>query len=129
MLPLPEVPLVPMLPLPEVPLEPEEPLPLPMLLLPLLEVPLVPPMLLLDPVLPVLLEPELPLCFFACFFLLDLCVEDLLVDWTACALALVSPVVDALLLCAWALPTPNIAIATDAPSKPFSNLFIFMSLS
>jgi signal-induced proliferation-associated 1 like protein 3 len=56
-------------------------------------------------------------------------VDDLLVAWSACALALVSPVVEALLLCAWALPTPNIAIATVAPSRPFSNLFIFMSLS
>jgi signal-induced proliferation-associated 1 like protein 3 len=56
-------------------------------------------------------------------------VDDLLVAWSACALALVSPVVEALLLCAWALPTPNIAIANEAPSRPFSNLFIFMSLS
>jgi signal-induced proliferation-associated 1 like protein 3 len=56
-------------------------------------------------------------------------VVDLLVAWSAWALALVSPVVEALLFCAWALPTPNIATATEAPSKPFSNLFIFMSLS
>jgi signal-induced proliferation-associated 1 like protein 3 len=42
---------------------------------------------------------------------------------------LVSPVVDALVLCAWTLPAPNIAIAIEAPNRPFSNLFIFMSLS
>jgi hypothetical protein len=53
----------------------------------------------------------------------------LLVDWSACALALASPVEEALLLCAWALPMPNIATATEAPSIPFSNLFIFMSIS
>jgi signal-induced proliferation-associated 1 like protein 3 len=104
---------------------------------PLVEEPLVPPMLepLVElpelPELPLMslpLEPELLLCFFECFFLLDLWC-DLLVDWSAWALALVSPVCEALLLCAWALPAPNIAIAIDAPSRPFSNLFIFMSLS
>jgi signal-induced proliferation-associated 1 like protein 3 len=78
---------------------------------------------------PLLLEPELALCFLWCFFLLCFLVDDLLVAWSACALALVSPVVDALLLCAWALPIPNIATATEAPRRPFSNLFIFISLS
>jgi signal-induced proliferation-associated 1 like protein 3 len=113
MLPLPEVPVpVPMLPLPEVPLEPP--------MLPLPELP--------EPVEPLLLEPELLLCFFDCFFLLDLWVDDVPVLWS-CALAPV-PLVDELpLVCAWTFTAPNIAMATDAPSRPFSNLFIFMSLS
>jgi signal-induced proliferation-associated 1 like protein 3 len=91
-----------MLPLPEVPLAPEVPVPLP-----LLEEPLVPPMLPLlelpelpEPVEPLLLEPELPLCFFDDFFLLDFWVCDLLVDWSAWVLAFWSPVAEALLLCA-----------------------------
>jgi len=48
----------------------------------------------------------------------------------SCELALVPPLVDELpLVCACASTAPNIAIATEAPSRPFSNLFIFMSLS
>jgi signal-induced proliferation-associated 1 like protein 3 len=89
-----------MLPLPEVPLEPEAPLPLPpdeepLPMLPLLELPL---------------EPELSwlLCFFECFFLVDLWVVDEGVDevpvlWS-CALvpvlAPVPPVEELLLVCA-----------------------------
>jgi signal-induced proliferation-associated 1 like protein 3 len=137
MVPLPEVPLepdeplVPMLPLPEVPLAPDEPVPLP-----LLDEPLVPPELdppvalpeLPEPVEPLLLEPEL-LCFFDCFFLLDFWVDDEPPEvWSDCELALLPPVDDELpLVCAWA--APHIARATEAPSRPFSNLFIFMSLS
>jgi signal-induced proliferation-associated 1 like protein 3 len=127
---LPEVP-VPMLPLPMVPLAPDVPVPVPVLEEPLVLVsPMLEPLVELPELVePLLLEPELLLCFFVCFFLLDFLAGDLLVAWSAWALALVSPVVEALLLCAWALPIPNIAIATDAPSRPFSNLFIFMSLS
>jgi hypothetical protein len=92
------VPLEPVLPLmPLVPVEPDEPVPLP-----LLEEPLAPSML--DPldVLPELpLEPELLLCFFDCFFLLDLWVDDLPVFWSDCELALVvSPVDELPLVCA-----------------------------
>jgi len=119
---------VPMLPVPMVPLEPEEPL-VPML--PLLEEPLLlsMPEPLDEPVLPLLLEPELLLCFFA-FFLLDLWVVDLPVVWSDCELALVvSPVEELPLVCACAFMVPNIAIATEAPNRPFSNLFIFMSIS
>jgi signal-induced proliferation-associated 1 like protein 3 len=74
-----------MLPLPDVPLVPDEPVPLPLVEEPLVE-PLVSPMLepLVElpelPVEPLLLEPELLLCFFACFFLLCFLVDDLLVD-------------------------------------------------
>jgi len=39
------------------------------------------------------------------------------------------PVDELPLVCACALAAPSIAIATDAPIRPFSNLFTFMSLS
>jgi signal-induced proliferation-associated 1 like protein 3 len=134
--PVPMVPVpVPMLPLPEVPLEPEVPLPVPVPV-PidplLLDEPLVPSMLplleLLEPVVPLLLEPELLLCFLACFFLVDFLWVGVLVVLWSCAVALV-PVEELPLVCAWAVTAPHIAIATDAPSRPFNNLFIFMSLS
>jgi hypothetical protein len=32
-------------------------------------------------------------------------------------------------VCAWAASPPHIAATTDAPSRPFNNLFIFMSIS
>jgi signal-induced proliferation-associated 1 like protein 3 len=91
-------------------------------MLPLLELP--------ESVVPLLLlEPELLLCFFVCFFLLDLWV-GVVVVLLSCAVALVGSAVEELpLVCAWAFTVPNIAMATDAPSRPFSNLFIFMSLS
>ncbi|KQV52574.1 hypothetical protein ASC93_03990 [Massilia sp. Root335] len=58
-----------------------------------------------------------------CFFVVAL--PD--VAWS-CAVALLP--VDALpLVCAWAFTVPNIATVTAAPSRPFSNLFIFMSHS
>jgi signal-induced proliferation-associated 1 like protein 3 len=131
--PLPEVPLepleplVPMLPLPEVPplVLPAEPL------VPLCEpLPLVSPVL--EPLLPEPLEPVLPLewLFVLCFFLLDFLVDVLPdVPWSDCELALVSPVDELPLVWAWACVDPSIAIATEAPSRPFRNLFIFMSLS
>ena len=31
--------------------------------------------------------------------------------------------------CAWTVVAPNMAAATDAPSRPFNSLFIFMSIS
>jgi signal-induced proliferation-associated 1 like protein 3 len=31
--------------------------------------------------------------------------------------------------CAWTVVAPNMAAATEAPSRPFSSLFIFMSIS
>ena len=34
-----------------------------------------------------------------------------------------------LLDCAWTVVAPNMAAATEAPSRPFSSLFIFMSIS
>jgi signal-induced proliferation-associated 1 like protein 3 len=126
MLPLPEVPLpVPIEPLPEVPV------PVPMLPLPEVPLPMLSPVELeLEPVEPLLLEPELLLCFFECFFLLDLWVDEVPVVLWSCAVALVvSPVEELPLVCAWAFTVPNIAMATDAPSRPFSNLFIFMLLS
>jgi signal-induced proliferation-associated 1 like protein 3 len=109
---------VPMLPL--VPDEPDVPCIswLPVDVEPLLVEPLVP----LEPVL------ELELLFLWCFFLLCfLWVGVLDVAWS-CAVALLS--VDELpLVCAWAFIVPNIATVTAAPSRPFNNLFIFMSLS
>jgi len=48
--------------------------------------------------------------------------------WSDCELALLPPEVLPL-VCACAFIVPNIAIATEAPSRPFSNLFIFMSIS
>jgi signal-induced proliferation-associated 1 like protein 3 len=98
-------------------------------------VPLVPPMLppvalpaLPELVEPLLLDPEL-LCFFVCFFLLDLWVDEVPVLWSCGVALVVSPVEELPLVCAWAFTVPNIAMATDAPSRPFSSLFIFMSLS
>jgi hypothetical protein len=62
--------------------------------------------------------------------LLDLWVVDLPVLWSACELALVvSPVDELPLVCACAFTVPNIAIANDAPNRPFRSLFIFMSIS
>jgi signal-induced proliferation-associated 1 like protein 3 len=62
--------------------------------------------------------------------LLDLWVDDLPVVWSDCELALVvSPVDELPLVCACAFMVPNIAIATEAPNRPLSNLFIFMSIS
>jgi len=151
------VPLAPVLPLmPLVPDEPEVDVPLvplvpddvpvpevPVPMLPLLpDVPCVPCMswlpfmpLLLEPLLPVvplLLEPllelalELFLWWRVCFFLLCFFMGALL-DWS-CAVALLS--VEALpLVCACAPTVPNIAAVTTAPIRPFSNLFIFISLS
>jgi signal-induced proliferation-associated 1 like protein 3 len=117
-----------MLPLPEVPLAPEAPLPLPPDVEPLPMLPL--PMLSALPELLEPLEPELPLlpCFLVCFFLLDLWVVDELPLLWSCAVAPGSPV-DELLVCAWAFTAPNIAMATEAPNRPFNTLFIFMSLS
>jgi signal-induced proliferation-associated 1 like protein 3 len=119
--PEPEAPPLP-LPLPPAPLELLEPL------VPMLPLPEVPPCELLpDPLLPELLLPELP-CFLDCFFLLEL-LDEPLEPWS-CELALLPPLVDELpLVCAWAVIAPHIATATEAPSRPFSNLFIFMSLS
>ena len=34
-----------------------------------------------------------------------------------------------LLDCAWTVVAPNMAAATEAPNRPFSSLFIFMSIS
>jgi signal-induced proliferation-associated 1 like protein 3 len=111
---------VPMLPLvPEVPDEPDVPC---ISWLPLDDVPLLVEPLLLEPVL-MLLE----LLFLWCFFLLCfLWVGVADVAWS-CAVALL-PVAE-LLVCAWAFIVPNIATVTAAPSRPFNNLFIFMSLS
>jgi signal-induced proliferation-associated 1 like protein 3 len=112
-----------MLPLPEVPplLLPDEPLCEPL--------PLVSPMPdPLEPEVPELLLPLEP--FFWCFFLVDfLCDELPWVVWSDCELAPVPPVDELLLVWAWAFTAPHIATATEAPSKPFSSLFIFMSFS
>jgi hypothetical protein len=32
-------------------------------------------------------------------------------------------------VCAWTPTPPNIAATTETPSRPFNNLFIFMSIS
>jgi len=62
--------------------------------------------------------------------LLDLSDDVPDVLWSDCEVALLPPPDDPLLLdCAWALTDPSIAMATEAPSRPFSSLFIFMSLS
>jgi signal-induced proliferation-associated 1 like protein 3 len=109
----------------------DEPLPMLDAPLPMLEL-LLPDWLL--PVEPLALEPLLVLLCLWCFFLVDfLCVDEVLVlpvpVWS-CAVALVSPLVEELpLVCACAFMAPHIATATDAPNRPFSNLFIFMSLS
>jgi signal-induced proliferation-associated 1 like protein 3 len=118
--PVPDVP-VPMLPLlPEVPCMSWLPL-MPLLLEPLL--PVVP--LLLEPLLELALE--LFLWWRVCFFLLCFFMGALL-DALSCAVALLS--VEALpLVCACAPTAPNIAAVTTAPIRPFSNLFIFISLS
>jgi signal-induced proliferation-associated 1 like protein 3 len=118
MLPLPEVP--PLL-LPDEP--PCEPLPLvsPMLD-PLVEEPL-------EPVVPELLLPLEPF-FLWLFFFVDFLWDELpWVVWSDCELALVPPVDELPLVWSWAFTAPHIATAREAPSKPFSNLFIFMSIS
>jgi signal-induced proliferation-associated 1 like protein 3 len=102
--------------------------------LPMLDEPL--PMLLSDwlllPVEPWPLEPLLELLWGFLDFFFALWVVDVLLPapvWS-CDVALVPPVEELLpLVCAWAFMAPHIATATDAPSRPFSNLFIFMSLS
>lgn len=144
------VPLAPVLPLmPLVPDEPEDPVPVAGGVVVLVPVPVggvvvVPvPMLPDEPEVPcmswlpvddepLLVEPLVPLepllvDFLWCFFLLCfLWVGVLDVAWS-CAVALL-PVAE-LLVCACAFMVPNIATVTAAPSRPFNNLFIFMSLS
>jgi signal-induced proliferation-associated 1 like protein 3 len=57
-------------------------------------------------------------------------VEELPDDvWSACEVALEPPLVALPLVCACAFSAPHIATAADAPNKPLSNLFIFISLS
>jgi signal-induced proliferation-associated 1 like protein 3 len=137
------VPVAPMPPVPDpelplMPLEPLEPLELPLMPLePLvpLELPLMPLSLL-----PLWLE---LLCFLPCFFLLLLSVVDELVPWSPlvpdapvwllpdCELCPVELPLWSLEPLVWALATsaPHIAAATEAPNRPFNNLFIFMTLS
>jgi signal-induced proliferation-associated 1 like protein 3 len=115
------------------------PVPVPVPELPLMPVPLE------LPLMPVPLSPEVPLevlGFLACFFLVDLFGVVEVVPWSP--LVLEAPVwllpdwelapvwlpwSAEPLVCAWAASPPNIAATTEAPSRPFNNLFIFMSIS
>jgi hypothetical protein len=148
-LPAPVLPLMPLEPdvppvLPLMPLEPEVPPVLPDEP-PLLLEPLPPaPLELLEPLVPMLPLPEvppddeplaplelLPLCLLLCFFLVECLLDEPPVeDASDCDEAPVPPPVDDVLLdCAWAFIAPDIASTTEAPSRPFSNLLVFMSLS
>jgi hypothetical protein len=112
------------MPLPEVPLD--EPF------MPPLDEPLDEPFMPLDELPDWLLPLDLLLCDDD-FFLPDLFIDDEpvddepMLDWS-CAVALV-PLDEPLPACAWAFMEPHIATTTDAPSRPFNTLFIFMSLS
>jgi hypothetical protein len=66
----------------------------------------------------VALADELPLLWS---FMVPLCWLPV-ADWPW---VLLDPVVD----CAWTVVAPNMAAAMEAPIRPFSSLFIFMSIS
>ena len=121
--PPPEVPLLPLVPIEPLPEVPVPPPVLPLVALP--EEPDVVPELLLP-----LLVLEEPLCFF-CFFLLECLVVS--VCWSPDAdepVACELPDWPAVLLdCACAFTETAIAAATEAPSRPFNSLCIFMSIS
>ncbi|QNA87741.1 hypothetical protein G4G28_03340 [Massilia sp. Dwa41.01b] len=112
-MPLPEVPLA--LPLPLVPIEPVLDAPLPEPELPLWELPLC----------------ELLPCFLLrfCFFLVEdvVPVSELPLWLLACEPEPLEP--EVLLDCACAPKEATIAAATDALSRPFNSLCIFMSFS
>jgi signal-induced proliferation-associated 1 like protein 3 len=75
-------------------------------------------------------EPVAPLAELP--LLWSLMLEPVLPLWLLVPVAplVVLPLCPAVLLdCACTLIALNIAAATDAPSRPFSNLFVFMSIS
>jgi hypothetical protein len=102
--------------------------------------PLVPPLMPL-PLVPPWLEPLLEvLCFLLCFFLLLLWVVEAPLLWSPMVPVAPLWLPDVLLApvplwsvllpdCAWTGSELNIAATTEAPSKPFNTLFIFMSIS
>jgi hypothetical protein len=96
--------------------------------------PLVPPVLPLEPLVPPWLDPLLVLCFFLlCFFLLVLPLVELPLLWSLVMPdVLLAPVLlwpEVLSVCACTGSAPHIAATTEAPNRPFSSLFIFMSIS
>ncbi|GAB3382037.1 hypothetical protein GCM10027317_28340 [Massilia agri] len=145
-------PVEPLLPVPMEPVAPVEPVPVAFIEpLVVLLVPMEP--LVLEPVAPLVLEPLLRswppiglpvsaallvpvLLWSAPCFCCELPValaDELPLLWSfMLELALVPaprvfwvPSLD----CAWTVVAPNMAAATEAPSRPFSSLFIFMSIS
>jgi hypothetical protein len=148
LLPLvPPVPLVPLLPpVPPVPLEPLLPVPIEPLE-PLLPLPIEP----LVPLVPLVAsEPLCFLCFLWAFFgfslslLVVVALDELPALWSpicepleplCCPVVLLAPLVPpppcpaVLLDCAWTVKPLNIAATTDAPSKPFKSLVVFISFS